>query len=175
MSERRANVVGSDLLVDFVRRRSRQGNTDTRDCDEVTRTRATKKERRVRFSDKVAVHSFLCPSRNEVSKRWHSEQDKDGFKEQMAREVAFIQCLQSFTPMEDLEKEALYWFVGLEAYTSDQVARFVKELRQRHSRSIVEMQDCLSERLLAAYAESHSSESRERAQMIAAGYWEILS
>ena len=171
------NNIGSDLLVDFGRRRSRgrPGTCDgDDDGDEVARIRAIKKDRQVSFSAEVAVHCSRYP-KNEVSKRWYSTQDKEVFKEQTARDVAFIQYLQSFTSMEALEKEALYWFVGLEAHISEQVTRFVKELRQRHSRSIVEMQDYLSERLLSAYAESHSSESRERAQMIAAGYWEILS
>ena len=76
--------------------------------------------------------------------------------------------------MEEVKKEALYDCVGLEALMSSKVARFLKEKKQCYARSIVEMQDCLSEEELTAYAASHSSQSRERAQKLAAGYSEIL-
>ncbi len=166
---------GSDLIVDFGYRRSPSrtggggGVTATK-----TMVMAMTMERQVNFSEDVIVHCFLYPSRDEVSKRWHSKRDKYLFEQEMARDVRSIRCLLSITPMEVVKKEALYDCVGLEALMSSKVARFLKEKKQCYARSIVEMQYCLSEEQLAAYAESHSSQSRERAQKLAAGYSEIL-
>jgi len=171
-----------DLIVDFGHRNRRrtsesESDTGTGAADgEVTamKTMVMAMERQVSFSEDVIVHYFLYPSRDEVSKRWNSKRDKYFFEQEMARDVRSIRCLLSITPMEDLEKEALYDCVGLEALMSSKVARFLKEKKQCYARSIVEMQDCLSEEELAAYAASHSSQSRERAQKLAAGYSEIL-
>ena len=74
-----------------------------------------------------------------------------------------------------LEKETLYACIGLEAHVSDRVARFLTETKRGHARSIVQMQDCLSDEQLAAYAATRSSQSRERAQKLAAGYLVMLS
>ena len=164
MSETRAND-GSDLIVDFGDRR-RLSETD----GEVPAT-----TRQVSFIKDVVVHYFQYPSTDEVTKRWNSKKDKHTFQQQLIHDVQSIRLLLSTTPMDALEKEVLYECVGLEALISIQVMRFVKEKRRRHTRSIVEMQDCLSEDHLSAYAESQSSESRERAQKIAAGNLKILS
>jgi len=77
--------------------------------------------------------------------------------------------------MEEVEKETLYWCIGLEAHVSSKVTRFLKDEKRGHTRSIVVMQDCLSDDQLAAYAITRSFQSRERAQKLAAGNWAILS
>ncbi len=77
--------------------------------------------------------------------------------------------------MEAVDKEALYGCVGLETHLSSQVTRFLTEKKRRYTRSIVEMQHFLGEEQLAVYAMSHSSQSRERAQKLASGYFEILA
>ena len=77
--------------------------------------------------------------------------------------------------MEEVEKETLYWCIGLVAHVSRKVTRFLKDEKRGHTRSIVVMQDCLSDEQLAAYAEARSSESSERAQQLAASYSSILS
>ena len=168
MQEERKVNNGSDLIVDFSRRRPAADG-------EATATATTAHESQVRFSEHVTVHCFQYPSRNEVSKRWHSKTDKEIFKQEMSRDVRSIRYLLSTTPMEAVEKEVLYECVGLEAHLSSQIARFLKEKRRRHTRLIVQMQDYLSEEHLSEYAESHSSDSKERAQKLAAGYSEILS
>ena len=179
MSELGANN-GSDLIVDFGHRRPKRtsaSNTDTSTGGEVSSTNNTtamSMDRQVSFSEDVTAHCFQYPSREEVSKRWHSNVDKYAFKQELARDVRSLRCLLSITPMQDLEKEALYDCVGLEALISSKVTRFSKEMRQGHARSIVEMQYYLSEEQLAACAASHSSQSRERAQKLAAGYSKIL-
>ena len=133
-----------------------------------------KNARQVSFSEDVTVQCFPYPSREEVSKRWYSKSDRNTLKQELARDVRRLRFLLSVTPMGDLEKEALYDCVGLEALVSSRVTRFVREMRQGHASSIVDMQDSLSEEQLAAYAVSHSSQSRERAQKLATGYLEIL-
>ena len=148
---------GNDLIVNFGHRRS-----------------PTNADKQVSFSEDIIVHCFQYPSREEVSVRWNSKRDKYFFNQELARDVRSLRCLLSITPMEDIEKEALYGCVGLEALVSSKVARFLNEKKQYHARSIVEMQYCLSEEQLAAYAVSHSSQSRERAQKLAAGYSKIL-
>jgi len=176
MSKVEANN-GSDLIVDFGHWRPLSstgggGEVTARN----TMVMAMTMDRQVSFSEDVIVHCFQYPSRDddEVSKRWNSKRDKHFFEQEMARDVRSIRCLLSITPMNDLEKEALYDCVGLEALMSSKVARFSKEKKRCYVRSIVEMQYCLSEEELAAYAESHSSQSRERAQKLASGYSEIL-
>jgi hypothetical protein len=77
--------------------------------------------------------------------------------------------------MEELEKETLYWCIGLEAHVSSKVTRFLKDEKRGHTRSIVMMQDCLSDEQLAVYAMTRSFQSRDRAQKLAAGYCVILS
>ena len=176
MSELGANTNNcndNDLIVDFGHRHPRRisaSGADTGTGGEVSATNT----RRVSFSEDVTLHCFQYPSKEEVSKRWHSKSVRNMFKQELARDVRSIRCLLSIAPMEDFEQEALYDCVGLEALMSSRVTRFVKDQKQEHSRSIVEMQDYLSEEQLAAYAESHSSQSRERAQKLAAGYLEIL-
>ena len=187
MSKVRAtNGNGNDLIVDFGHRhwrRTSESDTGTGGGGgggKVTAT-ATKTmamamamERQVSFSEDVKVNCFQYPSTVEVSKRWYSKRDKYFFERELARDVQNIRGLLSITPMEDHEKEVLYDCVGLEALVSSKVMRFLKEKKRRHARSIVEMQYRLSEEQLAAYAASHSSQSRERAQKLAAGYSEIL-
>ncbi len=165
---------GSDLIVDFChRRRKRPSDTDTHADGEVTATKTM--QGRVSFSEDIIIHYFQYPSSDEVSKRWHSKKDKYSFTKETTRDVRCIRFLLSTIPLEALEKEALYDCVGLEALLSEKVKIFVKENRRRYVHSIVEMQDCLSDEQLAAYAACHSSQSRERAQKLAAGYLEILS
>ena len=106
---------------------------------------------------------------------WYSKNDKSIFRKELKDDIQSIRLLLSFTPMEAVEKEVLYECVGLEPHLTKQVTRFVKEKRRRHIRSIVEMQDYLSEENLSAYAIRHSSEMRERAQKLASGYLKILS
>jgi len=110
-----------------------------------------------------------------VRRRWYSKRDKSIFKQEMKRDIQSIRYQLSITPMEALEKEILYGCIGLEAHVSSKVARFLEEKKRGYARSIVEMQDCLSDEQLAAYAEARSSESSERAQKLAAGYSSILS
>ena len=186
MSKVRAtNGNGNDLIVGFGHRHRRQtAESDTGTCGggggKVTATAtntiaiAMTMERQVSFSEDVIVHCFQYPPTDEVSKRWNSKRDKYFFEQEMARDVQSIRDLLSITPMENHEKEVLYDCVGLEALMSSKVTRFLKEKKRRHARSIVEMQYSLSEEKLAAYAASHSSQSRERAQKLAAGYSEIL-
>ena len=131
--------------------------------------------RQVFFSDDITVRIFEYPSRDEISKRWHSKADKALFRQELARDVRCIRFLLSATPMEALEKEAPYKCIGLEALLSAKVTRVLRENKRGHVRSIAQVQDSLSEEQLAAYAESRSSLSRERAQKLAAGYLEILS
>ena len=173
MSELGANNC-NDLIVDFGHRHPRRtSNTTGGGGGEMPATNA----RQVSFSEDVTVQCFPFPSREEVSKRWHSKSDRNTLKQELARDVRRLRFLLSVTPMGDLdlEKEALYDCVGLEALVSSRVTRFVRAIRQGHASSIVEMQDSLSEEQLAAYAVSQSSQSRERAQQLAAGYLEILS
>ncbi len=172
MSEIGANCGNdNDLIVDFGHRRPRRAsNTTSSGGGEASATNT----RRVSFSEDITLHCFQYPSKEEVSRRWHSKNDRNRFKQELARDIRSLRCLLSITPMEDLEKEALYDCVGLEALMTSRVTRFVTEMRQEHSRSIVEMQDYLNEEQLAACAVSHSSQSRERAQKLAAGYLEIL-
>ncbi len=59
-------------------------------------------------------------------------------------------------------------------FVTSRVTRFVDEMRRGHARSIVEMHYYMSEEQLAAFAVSHSSQTRERAQRFAAGYSGIL-
>ncbi len=174
MSELGAND-GSDLIVDFGHRHPRRtSNTTGGGGGKVSATKTMAKEKQVNFSEDVIVHYFQYPSKEEVSKRWHSKSDKSFFTQELARDVRRLRGLLSVAPIEGLEKEALYDCVGLEALMSSRVMRFLKDHKREHSRSIVEMQDSLNDEQLAAYAASHSSQSRERAQQIAAGYLEIL-
>jgi len=163
---------GDDLIVDFSDQRR---TSDTVGDDEETATTTTTMNKQVSFSEDIRIQCFQYPSREEVSKRWHNERDKYLFTQEMRRDVCSIRYLLSTTPMESLEKEVLYGCVGLEALVSGKVTRFVKDKRRGHSRSIVEMQHHLGEEQLSAYAIRRSSESRERAQKLAAGYSEILS
>ncbi len=94
---------------------------------------------------------YILIKEKETLKRWHSESDKYVFKQELARDVRRLRFLLSVTQIGDLEKEALYDCAGLEALVSSRVTRFLKDQKRRHSRSIVEMQDCLSEEQLAAY------------------------
>ncbi len=172
MSELGANSGNdNDLLVDFGHRHPRRTSNTTGDGggeESATNTR------RVSFSEDITVRYFQYPSRDEVSTRWHSQRDRNVFQQELARDVRSLRLLLSVTPMEDLEKEALYDCIGLEALVSSNVARVVREMRQGHARSIVEMQDYLSEEELAACAMSLSSQSRERAQRLADCYSEVL-
>mmetsp|Transcript_1803 Transcript_1803/g.2847 ORF Transcript_1803/g.2847 Transcript_1803/m.2847 type:complete len:170 (+) Transcript_1803:88-597(+) len=161
---------GNELIVGFS---DRKRTSDTVGDDE--ETAATTMNKQVSFSEDVRIQCFQYPSREEVSKRWHNERNKYLFTQEMRRDVCSIRYLLSTTPMESLEKEVLYGCVGLEALVSGKVTRFVKDKRRGHARSIVEMQHYLGEEQLSAYAISRSSESRERAQQLAAGYSEILS
>mmetsp|Transcript_14286 Transcript_14286/g.20285 ORF Transcript_14286/g.20285 Transcript_14286/m.20285 type:complete len:178 (-) Transcript_14286:135-668(-) len=176
MTAVRANN-GSDLIVDFCHRPRRRSSdrycTQRHGNGEVDASKAIMK-RQVSFSEDVAIHNFQYPSRDEVSKRWHSKRDRHLFTQELRRDVQCIRFLLSTTPMEALEKEALYMCIGLEALLSAKVTRALKERKRGYVHSIVEMQDSLSEEQLAAYAASHSSQSRERAQKLAAGYLEIL-
>ena len=171
MTAVRANN-GNDLIVDFCHRR-RSSDTDTHGESEATATDTMQGQ--VSFSEDIVVHCFQYPSRDEVSKRWHSKTDKYFFTHEMTRDVHCIRFLLSTTPMEAVEEEALYKCVGLEAHLSGKVTRFLRERKRKYVHSIVEMQDSLSDEQLAAYAETQSSQSRERAQKLAAGYLEILS
>ena len=87
---------GSDLTVDFGYRRS---PSSTGGGGEVTARNtmvmAMTMERQVNFSEDVIVHCFLYPSRDEVSKRWHSRRDKYFFEQEIARDVRSIRCLLS--------------------------------------------------------------------------------
>ncbi|KAL7435872.1 hypothetical protein ACHAXM_004942 [Skeletonema potamos] len=160
---------GNELIVEFSERRrssSYAGNEKT------SPTTITKQ---VRFSKDVSIIIFTYPSRDEVSQRWHSKRDKALFTQELVRDIRSIRMLLSITPMEELEKETLYGCIGLEALVSGKVTAFVKEKKREHSRKIVEMQYFLSDDQLAAYAESRSLQTRERAQKLAAGYLAILS
>jgi hypothetical protein len=152
---------GNDLIVGFSdRRRPTASDNDSK---------------QVSFSQGIAIVSFQYPSRKEASKRWYSKRDKCLFKQEMQRDIQSIRYQLSITPMEALEEEILYGCIGLEAYVSIKVTRFFKEKQREHARSIVEMQDCVCDEQLAAYAVARSSESIERAQQLAAGYSSILS
>eukprot|EP00985_Skeletonema_marinoi_P003672 scaffold1601_cov140-Skeletonema_marinoi.AAC.9 len=159
---------GDDLIVDFGNRR--RPSQDTGNANAAT----MKIEKQVRFSEDVAVHCFQYPSREEVARRWNSEQDKDVLTRDMIRDVRSIRHVLATTPMEELEKETLYGCVGLEGLISSRVINFLKKRKREHSRSIVDMQAYLGGERLAAYAANRSFESRERAQKLAAGYSEIL-
>ena len=161
MAEEAVANNGSDLIVSFSNRsRSSASDNDSK---------------QVSFSQDIAIVCFQYPSREEVSKRWHSKRDKALFTQEMNRDIRSIRYLLSTSPMEEVEKETLYGCIGLEAHVSSKVTRFLKDMKQGHFRSIVEMQDCLSDEQLAAYAMIGSSQSREKAQELAAGYWAILS
>jgi hypothetical protein len=161
MAEAVANN-GNDLIVGFSVRR-RQTESDDTDSKQVS------------FSQDITENCFQYPSRKEVSKRRYSKRDKSIFKQEMKRDIQSIRYQLSITPMEAVEKEILYGCIGLEAYVTSKVTRFLEEKKQGYARSIVEMQDCLSDEQLAAYAEARSSESSERAQQLAASYSSILS
>jgi hypothetical protein len=150
------------LIVDFGNRRRPSALEDT-------------DSKQVSFSEDITIHRFQYPSSEEVYKRWHSKRDKSLFTQEMKRDIRSIQYLLSISPMEEVEKETLYWCIGLEAHVSSKVTRFLKDEKRGHTRSIVVMQDCLSDDQLAAYATTRSFQLRERAQKLAAGYWEILS
>ncbi len=167
-----------DLIVDFVdRRRLRSGISGQMEMEMAATAMSTtmKRQVKVRFSEDTDIHYFPYPSREEISKRWHCRRDKYLFTQEMARDVRRIRYLLSTTPMEAVDKEALYVCVGLEAHLSSKVTRFLTEKKRGYTRSIVEMQHYLGEEQLAAYAMSHSSQSRERAQKLASGYFEILA
>ena len=171
-----SNNDSCDLIVDFPYRRRQTsvsvlGTGGEMEMAAAKTTRTTK----VRFSDDTAIHRFQYPSREEISKRWHCKGDKLIFTQEMTRDVRHIRYLLSTTPMEAVDKEILYVCVGLEALLTSKVTRFLKEKKRVHTRSIVEMQHFLSDEQLAAYAMSHSSQSRERAQKLAYGYLEILA
>ena len=162
-------ATGDDLIVGF-------GNRSRPSQDTGNENVATiKTSKQVRFSEDVAVHCFQYPSREEVARRWNSEQDKDVLTQEMIRDVRSIRHVLATTPMEELEKETLYGCVGLEALVSSRVMNFLKKRKREHSRSVVDMQAYLGGERLAAYAANRSFESRERAQKLAAGYSEILS
>jgi hypothetical protein len=131
--------------------------------------------KQVRFSEDITIHRFQYPSSEEVYKRWHSKRDKSLFTKEHERDTRSIRYLLSITPTEEVEKETLYWCIGLEAHVSSKVTRFLKDEKRGNIRSIVMMQDCLSDDQLAAYAMTRTFRSRERAQKLAAGYWAILS
>eukprot|EP00984_Skeletonema_dohrnii_P007627 scaffold2782_cov78-Skeletonema_dohrnii-CCMP3373.AAC.8 len=164
-------ATGDDLIVDFGNRRRPSEDNTGNDANVAT----MKTEKQVRFSEDVAVHCFQYPSREEVARRWNSEQDKDVLTQEMIRDVRSIRHVLATTPMEELEKETLYGCVGLEALVSSRVMNFLKKRKREHSRSVVDMQAYLGGERLAAYAANRSFESRERAQKLAAGYSEILS
>ena len=132
--------------------------------------------KRVRFSEDIQATVLPYPaSKEEFSRRWHSKRDKFLFKQELARDVRNIRRLLSTTPMETLEKDVLYWCLGLEALVSAQVTRYLKRMKEEHSSSIVKLQYRLTDEQLAAFAMSHSLQSKERAQELAAGNWEILT
>ena len=175
---------GNELIVDFVDR-SRllplsatsysYAASDNKDRDmEVKHSPFTTTDKQVRFSEDNCFHSIRHQSKEELFQRWHSKEDKFLFKKELARDVQSIRHLLSSTPMEELEKEVLYWCLGLEVLVSIQVTRLVREMKVEHSRSIVQIQDYLSDEQLAAYAMRSSLQSRERAHNLAAGNWEIL-
>lgn len=168
---------GDDLIVDFCKRHQRRSSdTDNTHGDsdgEVTSMKTVK--RQVKFSEDIVVRYFQYPSRDEVFKRWHSKSDKHFFTHEMTRDVRCIRFLLSTTLAEAIEKETLYKCVGLEALLSAKVTRALKERKRGYVHTIVEMQDSINEELLAAYAETKSLQSRERAQKLAVGYFEILS
>ena len=157
---------GSDLIVEFNEQRQ-----PSETCGKVPATM----KRQVLFFEDVVVHCFQYPSRDEVSKRWYSKNDKSIFRKELKDDIQSIRLLLSFTPLEAVEKEVLYECIGLEPHLTKQVSRLLKEKRRRHIHSIVEMQDYLSEENLSAYAIRHSSEMRERAQKLASGYLKISS
>ena len=167
---------GNDLIVDFGERRRLSQSSDN-DCEDTESAAAatTTADKHVTFSEDVDIRSFQYPSEEELSQRWHSTEDKFLFKLELARDVRGIRHYLSTTPIEALEKEILYWCLGLEALVSSQVTRHVKEQRELHVRSIEEVQYRLDEDQLAVYAMRRSLQSRERAQNIAAGNWDILS
>ena len=187
---------GSELIVDFgqpQRQRQiqliRQGqgrpfdhahtntNTNTTNINSNSKGEGwstSTKHKQVRFSDETRIHTLPYPSEEELLQRWHSKKDKIIFKQGLVRDVRNIRHLLSSIPMEELEKEVLYWCLGLEALVSIQVTRFLREMKVRHSRSIVQLQHHLSDEQLAAYAMRSSLQSRERAHDLAAGNWEIL-
>ena len=169
MNEERATT-GDDLIVGFGNRRrllEETGNENEAAMEIL--------EKHVRFSEEVAVVCFQYPSREEVSIRWHSKNDKYAYEQELVRDVHIIRHALSTTPMEEVEDEILYECVGLEALITKRVMKLVKEKRHWHSRSIVEMQAYLRGDQLAEYAENSSFESRERAQKLAAGYAKMLS
>ena len=150
-------------------------NTSTNSKDEGWSSTPMKTYKQVRFSDDIRIRSFPYPSKEELFQRWDSKKDKVLFKQELARDVQCIRHLLSSTPMEALNKEVLYWCLGLEALVSVQVTRLVRDMKVGHSRSIVQMQHHLSDEQLASYARRRSLQSRERAQELAAGNWQILS
>ena len=178
-----------DLIVGFGEKRRLSSNNDyevmememesapplpeTTAAAAATATRTADKH--VTFSEDIHTRSFQYPSKEELSQRWHSKEDKFLFKQELARDVRIIRHILSTVPMEALEKEILYWCLGLEALVSSQVTRHVREQREWHARSVEEMQYRLDADQLAVYAMKRSLQSRERAQNIAAGNWQILS
>ena len=169
MNEEKA-ATGGDLIVGFGNRRRPLEETGKENVSAMEVL-----EKQVRFSDEVAVVRFQYPSREEVSTRWYSQEDKYAFEQEIVREVQSIRRGLSTTPLEEVPGEILYACVGLEALITKRVMRFIKEKRHWHSRLIVEMQAYLRGDQLAEYAENSSFETRERAQKLAAGYAKMLS
>jgi hypothetical protein len=165
----KAATKGNKLIVEFSERRRSSSYAGSE------KTSPTTMIKQVRFSEDISILSFQYPSKEEVSKRWHSKRDKAFFAQELVRDIRSIRYLLSITPMEMLEKETLYGCIGLEALVSGKVTNFVKEQKREHSRSVVGMQYRLSDDQLAEYAENRSLQSRERAQKLAAGYSAILS
>jgi hypothetical protein len=133
----------------------------------------SQKGKQVCFSE-IKTTLVKYPSREEISERWDSKKERDVFEYEIMRDVQEVQRLLSTTPLEAVETEDLYKFVGLENLLSKEMMHYVRDEKREHVRSIVKMQHMLSDEQLAACAMQSSSQSRERAQKLAAGYWAIL-
>jgi hypothetical protein len=114
------------------------------------------------------------PSRKERSRRWNSKEERYLLEYELMCDVQEVQHLLSTTPMEAVEKEELYKCIGLENLLSRELMHYARDKKREHTRSIVKMQHMLSDGQLSACAMQSSSQSRERAQKLAAGYWVIL-
>ncbi len=157
----------NDLIVDFVpRRRPTMTSCSTAETN-------SQEGKQVCFSEtKTTLVKY--PSRKERSRRWDSKKERDVFEYEMMCDVQEVQRLLSTTPLEAVEKEDLYKCIGLENLLSTRLVYYIKDKKREHVRSIVKKQHMLSDEQLSACAMQSSSQSRERAQQLAAGYWVIL-
>jgi hypothetical protein len=162
----------SDLIVDFVPRR--RPTTTSCSTDEKNANRNRDGGEQVCFAQTNTTTIIKYPSREERSRRWDSKKERYMFEYEMIRDVKDVQHLLSTTPMDAVEKEDLYKFIGLENLLSRRLAHYLRDKKREHVRSIVKIQHMLSDEQLAACAMQGSSESRVRAQKLAAGYWVIL-